>query len=31
MKEILVDGFKLAGIEVAFNEKGEYAICMGTI
>ncbi len=31
MKKILEDGFKLAEIEVAFNEKSEYAICMGTI
>ena len=31
LAEILVNGFKLAGVEVAFNEKGEYAICMGTI
>ena len=31
MREILEDGFKLAEIEVAFHEKSEYAICMGTI
>ena len=31
IREILIDGFKLANLEVCFGEKSEYAICLGTI
>ena len=31
IREILIDGFKLANLEVCFSEKSEYAICLGTI